>query len=100
MRSALKEVILQNPYFKARIAATVFDDVFVSRAATAREIGICTTNLALIENGKRKPLPEEIALMAKAYRAPQLVLDYCRHQCPFHLFFTDGVLRKGEDSHA
>lgn len=94
------KAILQNPYFRARIAATVFDDVFVSRAATAREIGICNTNLALIESGKRKPQPEEIALMAKAYRAPQLVLDYCRHQCPFHLFFTDGVLRKGEDSHA
>lgn len=35
-----------------------------------------------IESGKSLPHPDEILLMAKAYKAPHLCNYYCCHECP------------------
>lgn len=72
----------QNVYREARLKASQFNDRFRSREATAEETGIDRTRIARIELNTLNPYPEEVALMADAYNAPQLRNYYCHNTCP------------------
>ena len=72
----------ENEYYKARMAAANRDERFSSREKTAEAVGIDRTRLARIEGGTVEPHPDETALLAKAYGAPELRNHYCAEICP------------------
>ncbi len=72
-----------NRYCQARMRAAEFNDRFSSRAAAAEEIsGVSEEMLKKYELDITKPPNDVVALMADAYKAPELVLWYCSHECP------------------
>ncbi|MGN0489372.1 MAG: XRE family transcriptional regulator [Ruminococcus sp.] len=71
-----------NVFYKARSRAASFNDHLTSREGAAEEIGIERTRLARIELGSLTPYPEEVLLMADAYKAPELANHFCSHDCP------------------
>ncbi len=72
-----------NRYCQARMRAAEFNDCFASRAAAAEAIsGISEEMLKKYELDITKPPNDVVALMADAYRAPELILWYCSHECP------------------
>lgn len=71
-----------NPFYKARIAASSCNDRLASREGASEELGIDRTRLARIELGSLNPYPEEVLLMAEYYDAPELANFYCSQICP------------------
>lgn len=69
-------------FYQARIKASAFNEKLCSREGASEEIGIERTRLARIELGSLVPYPEEVLLMADAYKAPELLNNYCRNYCP------------------
>lgn len=73
----------QNRYCQARMEAAKFNDRFAARATAAEEIsGVSEEMLKKYELDITKPPNDVVALMADAYRAPELILWYCAHECP------------------
>ena len=66
----------KNIYFECR------DSLGLSRAQ-ARELmeGISESSLEKMETGKTNIYPEDVVLMAKAYKRPDLCNYYCTHEC-------------------
>lgn len=71
-----------NVFRDARLKASERNDRLRSRESTAEETGIDRTRIARIELGVLNPYPEEVAVMADAYSAPELRNWYCRNTCP------------------
>lgn len=69
-------------FYQARIKASAFNENLSSREGASEETGIERTRLARIELGSLVPYPEEVLLMADAYKAPELLNHYCRNCCP------------------
>lgn len=72
----------QNVYYLARCKASESCLDFTSREKTSLRLGIERSRLARIELDKIIPYAEEVAIMAKAYNAPYLNIDYCENLCP------------------
>lgn len=70
-----------NTYCIARYEAAEFNEAFESREKTSEIIGIDRTKLARIELGSVTPYPEEVLMMANAYKAPELCNSYCAKEC-------------------
>lgn len=71
-----------NVYYIARYKASEENEIFQSREGTSELVGIDRTKLARIELGTVMPYPEEVLLLANAYRAPELCNGYCAKECP------------------
>ena len=72
----------QNVYREARLKASEKNDRLRSRESTAEETGIDRTRIARIELNVLNPYPEEVAMMADTYCAPELRNYYCHNTCP------------------
>lgn len=72
----------QNVYREARLKASERNDRLRSRESTSEETGIDRTRIARIELGVLNPYPEEVAVMAETYNAPELRNWYCHNTCP------------------
>ncbi len=70
-----------NIYYQMRTEAAREKKNFSSREGASEVLGIDRTRLANIELGNIVPYPEEVALMAEAYNAPELCNEYCANQC-------------------
>ena len=71
----------QNPYYIARIAAAECNDDLSSREGASDITGIERTRLARIELDAITPYPDEVRIMADAYKSPKLLHHYCSHDC-------------------
>lgn len=71
-----------NVYREARLQASEKNDRLRSRESTAEETGIDRTRIARIELNVLNPYPEEVAVMADTYCAPELRNYYCHNTCP------------------
>lgn len=71
-----------NVFCRARYEAAKINDRLRSRDGAAEELGIDRSRLARIELGSLNPYPEEVLLMADAYRAPELMNYFCSTVCP------------------
>lgn len=72
-----------NRYCQARMKAAEFNERFSSRASAAEEIsGVSEEMLKKYELDITKPPNDVVALMADAYKAPELILWYCANECP------------------
>lgn len=67
----------KNIYQQAREAAGLTRE----RAAEALE-AVSESRLEKVESGRSPVRPEEVILMAKAYRRPDLCNYYCANECP------------------
>lgn len=77
----------KNVYFQARKKAAEWDERLFSREGAAELLGIASYTLGDYELGnvKRVP-PEKVLLMADLYKAPELLTNYCRNECPIQGF--------------
>lgn len=71
-----------NTYCDARIQCSSYNDKLKSREGASEMTGIDRTKLAHIELGTTVPYPEEVLVMADAYKAPQLLNYHCSCECP------------------
>lgn len=72
-----------NAYFEARKKIAKTDERFCSREGAAEVIGIGADSLSKYESGLCKVVPpDNVLLMAIAYKAPELLNWYCSTQCP------------------
>ncbi|MBO6241479.1 MAG: helix-turn-helix transcriptional regulator [Butyrivibrio sp.] len=66
----------KNIYFECR------DSLGLSRAQASELMeGISESSLEKMETGKTNIYPEDVVLMAKAYKRPDLCNYYCTHEC-------------------
>lgn len=66
----------KNIYFETR------DKLGLSRAQASELMeGISESSLEKMETGKTSIYPEDVVLMAKAYKKPDLCNYYCTHEC-------------------
>ena len=66
----------KNIYFECR------DNLGLSRAQASELMeGISESSLEKMETGKTNIYPEDVVLMAKAYKRPDLCNYYCTHEC-------------------
>lgn len=66
----------KNIYFECR------DSLGLSRAQASELMeGISESSLEKMETGKTNIYPEDVVLMAKAYKRPELCNYYCTHEC-------------------
>ncbi len=73
----------ENPWYKARIEASKYDDRLKSREGAAELLGMSVSSVADTELGLLKVMPVDKAiLMADLYKAPQLINHYCLNECP------------------
>ena len=76
----------ESIYRKARKHAAK-DNKKLNSADNAPEfIGIRKEKLLDIENEVTVPIPTDVVMMAKAYKAPELCSHYCSHECPIGKF--------------
>lgn len=67
----------KNIYFRRR------EELGLSRDAAAELLGaIPADRIEKIENERSLPHPEEILVMSRGYRSPELCNYYCANQCP------------------
>lgn len=71
-----------NLYYIARTEAAKSNANFSSREKAALKLGIERSRLARIELDQIEPYAEEVDIMATAYDAPHLCMDYCSNICP------------------
>lgn len=69
-----------NLFYYARVRARRWCGAFDSRSETARRTGIGRGRLADIERGRVPPHRDEVSVLAREYRAPEL-LDWCCENC-------------------
>ena len=72
-----------NPWYQARLNASMYDDRLKSREGAAERLGMSVSAVADAELGLSKVMPvDKAVLMADAYNAPHLLNYYCLHECP------------------
>lgn len=72
-----------NPWYEARIRASKWDERFQNREGAAEVLNMSTSAVEEAETGRTKTMPvEKAVLMARKYRAPELLNYYCLHECP------------------
>lgn len=77
----------KNVYFQARKAAARWDERLYARDRAADLLGIAEYTLGEYERGVTKVVPvDKVVLMADLYKAPQLITNYCKNECPVHGF--------------
>jgi len=69
-------------FYKARMAASSWNDRLGSREGASEITGIDRTRLANIELGTIFPHPDEVLMLADTYNAPELQNHYCSRLCP------------------
>lgn len=85
-----------NVYFEARKAASAWDSRFKTREGAAEVLNIAPYTLGQYERGETKVIPpDRVADMARAYKAPELLTDYCMNVCPVHGFLPLATKAKG-----
>lgn len=85
-----------NVYFQARKEAATWDSRLFSRDFAAEQLGIASYTLGEYERGVTKVVPiDKVVLMADLYNKPELVTNYCRHECPVHGFLPLATEDKG-----
>lgn len=73
----------ENPFYKARIEASKWNETFKSREGAAEALGIHPSTLANYELGTRcNPQPDVVIFMADLYNAPELLHYFCSNECP------------------
>ncbi|MVX62267.1 transcriptional regulator [Clostridium chromiireducens] len=73
----------ENIYRKARIRASDFNEKFKSREGASESIGVSKDSLTNYELGLCKQVPVDVVVkMADAYNSPELMNNYCTHECP------------------
>jgi hypothetical protein len=78
----VSEVVGNNIWCKARLAAAETNDRLRSREGAAELIGISPNMLAKYENDLCKCIPvESVVMMADVYNEPSLLNYYCTHEC-------------------
>ena len=78
----VSEVVGNNIWCKARLAAAETNDRLRSREGAAELIGISPNMLAKYENDLCKCIPvESVVMMADVYNEPSLLNYYCIHEC-------------------
>ena len=88
-----------NVYFRARKKAASCNDRLYSREGAAELLGISVSTLADYELGNTKVVPvDKVVLMADLYNAPELITQYCKHECPIHGFLPLATEEKGIQS--
>ncbi|MDE6025097.1 MAG: helix-turn-helix transcriptional regulator [Lachnospiraceae bacterium] len=71
-----------NIYYIARARAAKENNIYASREKAALELGIERSRLTRIELGQVEPYAEEVDIMATAYNAPLLCMEFCDNICP------------------
>lgn len=72
-----------NVYCKYRMRAAEWNDKFLSRAGASDVLpGVTEDSIKKYELDITRPPNDVVALMADAYRAPELVAWYCTNECP------------------
>lgn len=85
-----------NVYFQARKEAATWDSRLFNRDFAAEQLGIASYTLGEYERGVTKVVPiDKVVLMADLYNKPELVTNYCRHECPVHGFLPLATEDKG-----
>lgn len=74
---------MDNIYYKTRREASVKNGQFGSRERTAELLGVSSSTLANYELGVTKNIPPDaVVMMSNLYNAPELINNYCAHDCP------------------
>lgn len=95
MASAQKKEY-ENVYSEARKAASAWDHRFKTREGAAEVLNIAPYTLGEYERGETKCIPaDRVADMARAYKAPELLTDYCMNVCPVHGFLPLATKTRG-----
>ena len=85
-----------NVYFQARKEAATGDSRLFNRDFAAEQLGVASYTLGEYERGVTKVVPiDKVVLMADLYNKPELVTNYCRHECPVHGFLPLATEDKG-----
>lgn len=85
-----------NVYFQARKEAATWDSRLFNRDFAAEQLGIASYTLGEYERGVTKVVPiDKVVLMADLYNKPELVTNYCKHECPVHGFLPLATEDKG-----
>ncbi|MDO5146104.1 MAG: XRE family transcriptional regulator [Eubacteriales bacterium] len=85
-----------NIYFQARKEASKGDARLFNRDFAAEQLGVASYTLGEYERGVTKVVPiDKVVLMADLYNKPELVTNYCRHECPVHGFLPLATEDKG-----
>ena len=72
-----------NIYFQKRIEAGKYNEKLLSREGASELLGMSVSNLASIELGHHKCVPNDVVdMMADLYSAPELRNYYCMMECP------------------
>lgn len=72
-----------NIYFQKRNEAAKYNSRLLSREGAAELLGMSVSNLASIELGHHKCVPNDVVdMMADLYNAPELRNYYCMMECP------------------
>lgn len=72
-----------NVWYKARLAASRWDERMKSRAGAAEVLGISESAVSDTELEYEKAMtPDKAELMAVGYKAPYLINHYCSENCP------------------
>lgn len=83
MPRGLTEKSINNRYAAARMKASEFNERLKSREGAAEYLHISMDSLADYELGLCKVVPCDVVVrMADVYNAPELLNDYCIHECP------------------
>lgn len=72
----------ENIFYLTRYEAAKDLPNLSSRENAAQLLGIDRTRLARIELGNTAPYPEEVIIMSKVYKSPELCHLYCSNECP------------------
>lgn len=80
----------KNIYFQSR------ENADLTRAQASELIGcISESKIEKIENSTTPPQPEDVVLMAEAYKNPRLCNYYCTHECRIGQDYIPEVQIKG-----
>lgn len=81
----------KNIYFQSR------ENADLTRAQASEQMHGCISESKIekIENGTTPPQPEDVVLMAEAYKNPRLCNYYCTHECRIGQDYIPEVQIKG-----
>lgn len=71
----------QNAFYAARLAAAQDNPRLASREGAEEITSINAKKIQRIETSEATPWPEEVLVLADAYKAPELCNYYCTHCC-------------------
>lgn len=86
----------ENMYCEARKSASAWDERLRTQEGAAEVLDIAPYTLGEYERGEVKVIPaDRVADMARAYKAPELLTDYCTNVCPIHGFLPLATQDRG-----